>query len=295
MPVYNKQTAHGLLVLKETTGQRTEDIRVPIKEILRAGLFGVNISKEEQDGLERKYETIAVVLTKSAMERLEFLRGASKTTELNMLHSVSRGFHSLYGEYNEDADLVSFINKGEFNCHVSTTVMADVITRQGQQVRIIELQHHVMLAMDNYALETLFRSEDRAIFPREEIERKYSKRREGDMGLLLAMAWYNKGVELNTHSDKNKAIEAYERALSIDPNLIGAWCNIGAVLYAKGIVGKALESYEKALKINPNYVSALYGKGTVLNAIGLRKEAREIIAKAEEIEMNEEITKRRRA
>ena len=88
-----------------------------------------------------------------------------------------------------------------------------------------------------------------------------------------AYDWNETGRELQNQERYNEAIDAYEKAISIDPNYKWAW-------YNKGLVLNDLEKYENAivvlnqvLRIDPNYEGAYFEKGYALGELGRHEEA----------------------
>ncbi len=80
----------------------------------------------------------------------------------------------------------------------------------------------------------------------------------------------------------DKAMEAYRKAME-NPKYEQydqAWFNIGSLLADLGRHGEALEAYDKAIKINPQYANALHQKGIILSELGRHEEALEALDKA---------------
>jgi tetratricopeptide (TPR) repeat protein len=61
------------------------------------------------------------------------------------------------------------------------------------------------------------------------------------------------GSALDERREFQKAIQQYQLALEINPNIENAHINLGNALYRQGQVKKALKHYLAALKINPDY------------------------------------------
>ena len=57
-----------------------------------------------------------------------------------------------------------------------------------------------------------------------------------------------------------KAIEAFQRALRIDPEFAAAWPNLGNA-YEAGQSAEAIEAYQQALRIDPEDANAWYNLG----------------------------------
>jgi superkiller protein 3 len=69
---------------------------------------------------------------------------------------------------------------------------------------------------------------------------------------------YNLGVALKAKGQLEEAIEAYRKAIQLDPNYANAYSNLGSALYDKGQLEEAIEAYRKAIQLDPNYADA-YG------------------------------------
>ncbi len=73
-------------------------------------------------------------------------------------------------------------------------------------------------------------------------------------------ARYNKGNALSDLGRYELAIEAYEKALQITPDNCDAWNNKGVMLNNLGRYELAIEAYEKALQIKPDLHESCYNK-----------------------------------
>jgi tetratricopeptide (TPR) repeat protein len=67
-----------------------------------------------------------------------------------------------------------------------------------------------------------------------------------------AIKHYNEGVKLHQGGFLNQAIVEYEAAIVIDGRMIEAMCNLGVLYSAKQSYDKAIECYQKALTIEEN-------------------------------------------
>ena len=68
-----------------------------------------------------------------------------------------------------------------------------------------------------------------------------------------------------------KAIQAYKKALSINPYYADAYNNIGIALQRQGKREEAIEALNKALSINPNYPEAYLNLGKALKGVVFNK------------------------
>jgi TolB-like protein/class 3 adenylate cyclase/Tfp pilus assembly protein PilF len=88
-------------------------------------------------------------------------------------------------------------------------------------------------------------------------------------------AWNNIGLK-----DVDRAEEAYQRALAIDPSVAVAHYAAGFVRRVRGDHDGALDEFEKAIKLNPNLAVAYAQKANELVFLGRGKEAVTTIRKA---------------
>jgi tetratricopeptide (TPR) repeat protein len=84
-----------------------------------------------------------------------------------------------------------------------------------------------------------------------------------------AVAWFERGCELDVDSDHwSEAIEAYERALELDPDYADAYCNLGAVRYNQGKRAEAQRAFESCLARAADHVEANFNLANVLEETG---------------------------
>tara|TARA_B100000686_G_C16731319_1_gene940865 strand:+ start:361 stop:930 length:570 start_codon:yes stop_codon:yes gene_type:complete len=85
--------------------------------------------------------------------------------------------------------------------------------------------------------------------------------------------WFQEGVALGRLGHNGSAIQAYERAVELEPNHFKAYFNM-AVRYGKLLMNiKAAESFRKALEIKPDDVMTHYSLAVISNLIGDSDEA----------------------
>ena len=70
-----------------------------------------------------------------------------------------------------------------------------------------------------------------------------------------------------------KAIEAYNKALSIEPNLADAYYNLGNAFKDQGKLEEAIKAYNKGITIKPDFADAYFNMGNVLKDQGKLEEA----------------------
>jgi len=75
--------------------------------------------------------------------------------------------------------------------------------------------------------------------------------------------WFMRGLDLYNQERFNDSLQAYNRALELDPNDFEAWNNKGI---DEGLLGKydaALQSFGNAVAINESYAEAWYNMGVI--------------------------------
>ncbi|MFZ2472296.1 MAG: tetratricopeptide repeat protein [Methanothrix sp.] len=80
--------------------------------------------------------------------------------------------------------------------------------------------------------------------------------------------WFMEGLDLYNQDKINDSLQAYNRALELDPNDFEAWNNKGI---DEGLLGKydeALKSFGNAVAINESYAEAWYNMGVIYDFKG---------------------------
>ncbi|MDF0556215.1 tetratricopeptide repeat protein [Kamptonema sp. UHCC 0994] len=87
----------------------------------------------------------------------------------------------------------------------------------------------------------------------------------GDRKQLMSGSDYAKQGDAYFFENRyDEAVNAYNQALQIQPELADTWNNRGVVLTRMQRYSEAIDSYEQATKIRPNYPDAWNNKGVVL-------------------------------
>lgn len=84
-----------------------------------------------------------------------------------------------------------------------------------------------------------------------------------------AVAWFGRGCELDVDPNRwAEAIEAYERALELEPEYADAYCNLGAVRYNQGQRAEARRAFEACLEREADHVEANFNLANVFEEEG---------------------------
>ncbi len=85
------------------------------------------------------------------------------------------------------------------------------------------------------------------------------------IGVNTAEAWNNLGNAYNGKEEYDKAIECYQKAISIKKDYHHAWNGLGNAYSDKEEYDKAIECYQKAISIKKDYHYAWNGLGYIYN------------------------------
>jgi hypothetical protein len=99
-----------------------------------------------------------------------------------------------------------------------------------------------------------------------------------------AQDWVGQGLALYTQSKYNEAIQAFDKAIEINPQDAKAWYERGYALDSQGKYKEAIPALDKAIELDPRNAEAWYEKGIALKAQGKYDEAQRAYDKAIEID-----------
>jgi tetratricopeptide (TPR) repeat protein len=96
-------------------------------------------------------------------------------------------------------------------------------------------------------------------------------------GCGITVEPYDKAVmdglsDLNLNQPK-KAIQAFERAIEIDPNRAGGYLGRANCLNTLGQYEQSIEDYNRALALDPKLANAYVNRGVAHAHLGIRKKA----------------------
>ncbi|TAN60229.1 tetratricopeptide repeat protein [bacterium] len=86
--------------------------------------------------------------------------------------------------------------------------------------------------------------------------------------VLSAEDWFYRGYAFDEAKDYDTAIEAYTKAISLNPDDAHAYNNRGNAYTDKGQYDRAIEDFNKAISLNPDDAEAYYNRGVVYGRKG---------------------------
>jgi len=94
------------------------------------------------------------------------------------------------------------------------------------------------------------------------------------------------GSAYRAKDEVNKAMESYQRAVEINPNLPDAYLGLAATYFMSEKVDEAIKYFKKAIELNPKHVAAYYNLGSLYEYNGQIDEAITSFEKTVEIDPN---------
>ena len=96
--------------------------------------------------------------------------------------------------------------------------------------------------------------------------------------------WYSKGVASDQQGKHDEALQAFDRAIAINPQFALAWYKKGHTLFNQSKYDEAIQAYNKVIEIAPQHAEIWNDKGVVLNNQGKYDEAIQVLNKAIELD-----------
>ncbi|WP_052330832.1 CHAT domain-containing protein [Rivularia sp. PCC 7116] len=88
-----------------------------------------------------------------------------------------------------------------------------------------------------------------------------------------AEAWYFQGLAQARAGNLEAAVQFYEQAVQIKPDVHEYWFNRGLTLFHLGRLEDAIASYDKAIEINNDFYKGWYNRGRALGELGYLEDA----------------------
>jgi tetratricopeptide (TPR) repeat protein len=90
-----------------------------------------------------------------------------------------------------------------------------------------------------------------------------------------AEEWFQRGLTLEeTGAPPDQALEAYQKAVSLNPNAAGALVNLGTIAFRARRLRDAAAYYQRAIEADPKYPLAHFNLGNVFDEMGQIDQAR---------------------
>ncbi len=80
-----------------------------------------------------------------------------------------------------------------------------------------------------------------------------------------ALDYYNQGSSFDKRREYDRAIAAYNQAITLNPNYIQAYNNRGNAWGKKGEYDRAIADFNQAIRLDPRYASAYCNRGAAWN------------------------------
>jgi tetratricopeptide (TPR) repeat protein len=104
----------------------------------------------------------------------------------------------------------------------------------------------------------------------------FPERKPSAVLLREAEAWFQRGLALEeTGAPAEQAIEAYEKALELNPEAAGVLVNLGTIFYRLRQFPEAEKRYLEAIAVDPGYPLAEFNLGNLCDEQGRLDEALE--------------------
>jgi tetratricopeptide (TPR) repeat protein len=91
---------------------------------------------------------------------------------------------------------------------------------------------------------------------------------EQEQALQSAVAWNNKGAIYDKMGEYDKALQAYDNAIQLNPEYAEAWANKGVALYNISEYSEAIQAFNKSISIDPNKAWVWYASGSAYYKLG---------------------------
>ena len=141
----------------------------------------------------------------------------------------------------------------------------------GKKIRV-ELEGRAMEAESGQLLLNFDHNELNRLL---EFHAKETRRAERDTR-LEAEHWFQRGLDMEaTGAPAQEVIEAYEKAIELDPNSAGALVNLGTIYFNARSLAQAERYYKRATEVDPEYALAHFDLANLYDERGDRARALE--------------------
>ena len=99
--------------------------------------------------------------------------------------------------------------------------------------------------------------------------------------------FYEKGCALLDQGKYDEALQAYDKAIELDPTFVIAWTNKASVLLKLGMYNECLQASEKVIQLDPNIAMVWINKASALLMLGMYNEGLQASEKAIQLDPND--------
>ena len=82
-------------------------------------------------------------------------------------------------------------------------------------------------------------------------------------------AWNGLGMDLAALERYEEALQAFDRATKLNSSYAEGWYNMGVIFDIQGKYFLGIQAYDEATRINPNYQKAWLAKNNDINIVGM--------------------------
>lgn len=104
-----------------------------------------------------------------------------------------------------------------------------------------------------------------------------------DLGNTDAEAYYKLGIDTIKKGNFDLALQAWNKAIEIDPAMVKAHNYLGRAYYTRGMMDEAIDAYKKVLELAPEDPSGYINLGIAFRYNEMYDESLEVLQKAIEI------------
>jgi len=106
---------------------------------------------------------------------------------------------------------------------------------------------------------------------------------------LSYTSWYMIGRAYMAAGRYDDALEAYHRALSIEPNVAETWCSLGILYFSQAQRVEAQGAFRRALRLDPRLAEGWYNLGVLCETQGQAREAHQCFIKSRQFGLGERL------
>ena len=154
----------------------------------------------------------------------------------------------------------------------ATFQMVDIPPSFRADGELILLNNHINLRIKGVRRDINFAGDYVVDFNTAEYNGNYDTRKVDD-NYAIALYYSNVAVESMQAADWQTAFRYLKKGIETDPGIAGLWVNLGVLYSRNEQLDKAVRAYEQALSVQPSNRSALVNMASALHDLGREEEA----------------------